>query len=107
VQLFGCVVVIAAGRQIDQDTVEADPPVAVAESCSVLFATTVAVVPETTPAADTVTPIAVEFPPHPEITAVRSSTAPRLQTFMAFPPTQTTATRFCFYAGQRRLVASR
>src|SRR5580693_1798980 len=85
VQLVGWVVVVTAGRQIAQDTVVAVPPVTVAEYCSVPFETTVAVAPDVTPAADTTTPIAVEFPPHPATKAARSSTAPRLQTFMSSP----------------------
>src|ERR1700730_3801242 len=86
VQLLGSVVGIVAGRQIAQDTVVVVPPLTVDEYCSVPFATTVAVAPVVTPAAETVTPIAVEFPPHPPTMAVRSSTAPRIETFMSFPP---------------------
>jgi hypothetical protein len=86
VQLVGWIVGWAAGRQIRQKTVVAEAPVTVAANCRVPFVTTVAVEPVMMPGAVTVTPTAVEFPPHAATIPARSNATPSLQTLILLPP---------------------
>jgi len=81
----GRVVAVAAGRHMDQVTPVVVLPPTIPVNCCVSPRSTVNGAVEV-PAGATVTPIGVEFPPHPATHAARINAAPNLQTFIAIPP---------------------
>src|SRR5271155_6013908 len=84
-QFVGRVVTVAAGRHTDQVTpVAVAPPTAPVNCCVKPRRTVNGAV--AVPAGATVTPIGVEFPPHPTTQAARIKAAPNFQTLITIPP---------------------